>query len=181
MDINGGEIAPGELEKESKLQVFDDGNFAFLNLQPGDIQPSVVGDYDFIAKVSSETTTDPMLLKENFFTAVDKITDPKWVQGMAMQGKVPDYEKLTEKVFDELEMGIEGKDFITDVPQQPAMQQPGQPMQPQQGQPLDPQMMDMMIKQAQDQATANQPFNKVSAEMAQAQAMQQNGQQPITR
>jgi hypothetical protein len=51
------------------MVVGTDDNFAFLTLLPEDIQPSIVGDYDFIAAPSSEQLTDPIAMQENFFMA----------------------------------------------------------------------------------------------------------------
>jgi hypothetical protein len=128
VDVMGAPIYPGELERASKLQLGEDENFAFLSLLPEDIQPSIVGDYDFVATTSSETTSDPIALQENFFTALDRVANPLWVQGLAQQNKQLNFPALTEKVFDKLNLGIESKDVLTDL--QPA--QPQQPIQPQQ-------------------------------------------------
>ena len=127
---DGGEpIFPGD-DRKSKLQVNKSGDFAFLKILPEDIQPSVVGDYDFVANVSSEQLTDPAILQENFFNAVDRITTPVWTQGLAAQKKMIDFESATEKIFEKLNLGIEGKDMIEDIPAPEP--QPGQP------QPIDP-------------------------------------------
>jgi hypothetical protein len=66
IDNQGQSIIPGDLETEAKLVVGTDDNFAFLTLMPEDIQPSIVGDYDFIASPSSEQLNDPVALQENF-------------------------------------------------------------------------------------------------------------------
>lgn len=117
VDQNSQPILPGELEKQSKLSVSANGTFAFLSLLPEDIQPSVVGDYDFIATVSSETLTDPDVMQQNFFTALQTVGTPEWTQGLATQKKQLDYLNLTEKVFEKLHLGLEAKNVITDVPQ----------------------------------------------------------------
>lgn len=166
MGINGEEIAPGQLEIESKLKVSPDGNFAFLEVLPEDIQPSIVGDYDFIAKVSSETINDPEIMKQNFFVALEKMNTPVWQQGLASQGKMINYENLTNEVFDQLDMGLEGKEFITQAPPPPQVGPDGQPQMGMGGQPFNPQQIQEMIAQAQGQAEQNLPINKVQNEMA---------------
>lgn len=117
MDMDGQPILPGELDKQSKLQLGGDESFAFLSLLPQDIQPSIVGDYDFIAATSSEQLSDPIALQENFFTALERTRDPQWVQGLAQQGKMLNYVGLTEKVYDKLNLGLESKDVLVDAPQ----------------------------------------------------------------
>lgn len=127
IDPQGNQIIPGDLDTPSKLNIGPDESFAFLNLSPSDIQPSIVGDYDFIASVSSEQLSDPIAMQENFFSALDRVKDPAWVQGLTAQGKTLNYIGLTEKVFDKLNLGLESKDVLTDAQQmQP---QPDQPMQ----------------------------------------------------
>lgn len=129
-DMEGNPIVPGDLQAQSKLQVSSGGDFAFLQLLPDDIQPSIVGNYDFIAQVSQDQLNDPIAMQQNFFTAVDKFTTPQWVQGLATQGKMPNYEALTKKGFDKLNLAIEEKDAVTDIPQQPQVDpMTGQPMQ----------------------------------------------------
>lgn len=125
--LDGQEIMPGELETQAKLQISGDENFAFLTLYPDDIQPAVVGDYDFIATVSSDQLNDPIALQQNFFTALDRVTQPPWQQALQVQGKMINAAALTQKVFDKLQLGLESKDVLTDLPQ--VMPQPGQPMQ----------------------------------------------------
>ena len=128
----GQPIVPGDLGTPAKLQLTSDDGFAFLNLLPQDIQPSIVGDYDFIAANSSEQLSDPIAMQENFFTAMDRTTNPTWVQGLASQGKMPNFAALTEKVYDKLQMGLESKDVITDMPAPQAPVAPQQAMsQPQ--------------------------------------------------
>lgn len=116
-DMEGNEIIPGDLETEAKLEIGAGEEFAFLNLLPEDIQPAVVGDYDFIATVSSDQLMDPIALQENFFAAIEKIKDPAWAQGLATQGKQINYAGLTEKVFEKLQLGLEGKDALLDMQQ----------------------------------------------------------------
>jgi hypothetical protein len=113
-DLEGNEIIPGDLDTQGKLVVGADDNFAFLTLLPEDIQPSVVGDYDFIANPSSEQLTDPIALQENFFVALDRVKDPNWVQGLASSGKKLNYPALTEKVFEKLNIGMELNDVLED-------------------------------------------------------------------
>lgn len=141
--LDGEQLIPGD-ERPSKLEVGADENFAFLNLYPDDIQPSIVGDYDFIASVSSEQLSDPIALQENFFTAIERIQNPDWAQGLAQQGKMINYEALTEKVFDKLNLGLDVKDVLTEIPQQPQMPDPMQ-------QPLDQMGMDQMVADTQVQ------------------------------
>lgn len=124
--IDGEEIAPGDYETPTKLQVSRDDNFAFLNLSPDDIQPSIVGNFDFIASTSSEQLTDPIALQENFFTAVERIKDPAWSQGLAQQGKMINFEGITKKVFEKLNLGIDEKDVIMDIPQPEPQMNPNQ-------------------------------------------------------
>lgn len=140
--LNGEQLVPGD-PMQAKLEVAQDGNFAFLKLYPEDIQPSIVGDFDFVATVSSEQLSDPIALQENFFAAVDRVTAPEFVQGLAQQGKMINYSAIAEKTFDKLQMGIEAKDILTDVPQG---QIPGQPMDPSMmGQPLPPEAIEQMM------------------------------------
>ena len=122
----GMPIVPGDLETQAKMQLGADDNFAFLTLLPEDIQPSIVGDYDFIAAPSSEQLTDPLALQENFFMALDKVNTPQWVQGLATSGKKLNYPALTEKVFEKLNLGIELNDVMED--NQPAPVGPEQLM-----------------------------------------------------
>ena len=117
-DLDGNEIFPGQLDVMSKLEVSPTGEFAFLHLLPEDMQPSIVGDYDFIAKVSSESIDDPAILQENFFTALDKVANPLWVKGLAEQGKALNYADLTSKVFDKLNLGMIESDVLVDIAQQ---------------------------------------------------------------
>ena len=112
--MDGQPIMPGELDVQAKMTVGADDNFAFLTLLPEDIQPSIVGDYDFIAAPSSEQLTDPIALQENFFLALDKVKDPAWTQGLAASGKKLNYPALTEKVFEKLNLGIELNDVMED-------------------------------------------------------------------
>jgi len=127
-DLEGNPIMPGDLETEAKLVYGKDDNFAFLTLMPEDIQPSIVGDYDFIAATSSEQLSDPIALQENFFMALDKVKDPAWVQGLATSGKKLNYAELTEKVFEKLNLGIELNDILEDY-QPPVPQMAGGPME----------------------------------------------------
>jgi len=138
-DMNGTPILPGDMETKAKLEISQDKTFAFLNLYPEDIQPAIVGDYDFIASVSSDQLNDPIAMQENFFLALDKVKDPAWVQGLASQQKQLNYQALTEKVFEKLNLGIEAKDAITNLTPPP------QPGQPQEGQPMPQEEIDAML------------------------------------
>lgn len=122
--MDGESIVPGDDETPTKLQISTDSSFAFLNLLPDDIQPAIVGEYDFIPAVSSEMLSDPIAMQENFFTAIDKVSQPQWVQGLAQQGKQLNYTDLVEKVFEKLNLGLEtNKVIINFQPQQPQEQQ----------------------------------------------------------
>lgn len=122
MTVEGEPIYPGD-DRKAKLEIAKGEGFAFLHLLPDDIQPSIVGDYDFIAQVSSDQINDPIVLQENFFAALDRVSNPQWVQGLQSQGKQLDYATATEKVFDKLQIGIDGRSMI--VPITPPEQQPG--------------------------------------------------------
>lgn len=113
--LDGQTVLPGDLETPTKLELTGDDNFAFLNLFPEDIQPAIVGDYDFIATVSSEQLIDPVALQENFFTAIEKVTNPAWTQGLAQGNKALNYEILTQKVFEKLQLGLEVEDVVKDI------------------------------------------------------------------
>jgi len=115
VDVNGQDIMPGDLGTDAKFKIQEDADFAFLSILPEDIQPAIVGDYDFMPAVSSEQITDQMALTENFFVALDTVKDPAWAQGLAQQGKILDYSSLTEKVFEKLNLGIDSKEVLQDV------------------------------------------------------------------
>lgn len=129
-DMEGNPITPGDTEAKSKLEIGGDENFAFLNLLPEDIQPSIVGDFDWIPVVSQDQLNDPIALQENFFTALDRVSNPAWAQGLAQQGKTINYQLMTQKVFEKLNLGIDSKDVITNAapPPTPQDQQSNQPM-----------------------------------------------------
>ena len=114
-DLNGQPIVPGDLETPSMLQLSSDESFAFLNLLPEQIQPAIVGDYDFIAAPSSEQLSDPAVLQQNFFSALDRVNEPNWIQGLASSGKKLNYSSLTEKVFDKLGLGLEVDEVLEDI------------------------------------------------------------------
>lgn len=115
IDLNGEDIIPGDIEVPSKLTVSSDDSFAFLNLLPDDIQPAIVGDYDFIASVSSEQLIDPIALQENFFTALEKVAHPVWIKGLATQNKQLNFQELTSKIFEKLHLGLETENLVTDL------------------------------------------------------------------
>lgn len=143
--VDGQAIIPGDLETKARLEVSRDGSFAFLNLYPDDIQPSVVGDYDFIPNVSQEQLSDPIAMQENFFAALDRVTNPTWIQGLAQEGQMLNFAGLTQKVFDKLNLGLEAKDVIKDAQPQSV---PGQ-SQPAQG-PLGEQDINAMLEPMQN-------------------------------
>ena len=140
-DMMGNPIVPGDLDTQAKLVVGADDNFAFLTLLPEDIQPSIVGNYDFIASPSSEQLTDPLALQENFFMALEKVNTPEWVQGLAAAGKKLNYPAMTEKIFEKLNIGIELNDVMED--NQPALVGPEQ-MTNQMGNPMEQALNPMM-------------------------------------
>lgn len=115
-DMQGQPIAPGELDRQAKLDVKGDGGFAFLTLLPDDIQPSVVGNYDFIAVPSVDQLTDPSTMQENFFAALDRVSTPEWSQMLFRNGKMLNVMELTPKIFEKLQVGIDGKDVLADFP-----------------------------------------------------------------
>lgn len=131
--ISGEPIFPGDFETPARLQVSKDGNFAFLNVYPEDIQPSIVGDYDFIAVVSSDSIMDPIALQENFFKAIERISNEDWVQGLASQGKQLDYSAITPKIFEKLNIGIDANNVVVDSAQQQPQMPPQMPPMPQMG------------------------------------------------
>lgn len=124
--LDGEPLYPGD-ERPAKMEIGKGESFAFLSLMPEDIQPSIVGDYDFIAQVSSDQINDPIVLQENFFAALDRVSKPEWIQGMAQQGKQLDYASATEKIFDKLQIGVEGRSMITDL-KQPEQNDQSQPL-----------------------------------------------------
>jgi hypothetical protein len=151
--LDGQPIFPGDMETPAKMVTSADDNFAFLTLLPEDIQPAIVGDYDFIAAPSSEQLTDPIALQQNFFLALDKVNNPEWIQGLAAGGKKLNYPALTEKIFEKLNIGIELNDVMED--NTPAPMGPDQ-MQDQ------PNPMDAMIGEG--GATNGQPGTIPGAE-----------------
>lgn len=158
--IDGGEpLIPGD-ERKAKLEISADNQFAFLTIIPEDIQPYIVGDYDFIATVNQDQLNDTIAMQENFFTAVDRVNNPLFVQGLAAEGKQLNYEYMTEQVFDKLKMGLDSKKIIKDI--QPPTQPGGNPEE----QPIGDQQFQDMVGQ--------QPPNP---EDVMAQALQQ-GIQP---
>lgn len=139
IDMEGNPIIPGDLNTESKLQIGPNEEYAFLKLIPDDIQPSIVGDYDFISSVSSDQLNDPIALQENFFTAIDRFSQPQWAQGLAGQKKMLDYASLTQEGFDNLHLGLESKNIVIDIPS-------AQPQQDQsQGMPMSKDQINQMI------------------------------------
>lgn len=145
-DAEGNEIIPGDVDAQTKLNIIND-NFAFLELSPDDIQPSVVGDYDFIPSVSSDQLSDPIAMQENFFVALDRVSGKDWVAGLASQGKQVNYQSLTAKVFEKLNLGIEGDEVLVDIQPPP---QPEQDMNMQQGLPPKLERLPEMMPQEQE-------------------------------
>lgn len=137
IDMQGNPIAPGE-QVSSKLEITGDGGLAFLNLLPDDIQPAIVGDYDFIAQVSSDQLNDPIAMQQNFFMALDRVLNPNFQQILASQNKMLNAEGITKQIFNKLQLGLEERDVLSDAPKQPQIdpntgmpiQDPNQPLTP---------------------------------------------------
>lgn len=111
--LEGEPIVPGE-ETQAKLEISND--FAFLTVLPEDIQPYLAGEYDFIVRSSSEQIDDPVILQENFFMALDRILNPAWQQGLMQQGKTLNYEDITKKIFDKLNLGMDFQGVLVSLP-----------------------------------------------------------------
>lgn len=181
--LDGTPLVPGD-EQPAKLQISPDEQYAFLTILPEDIQPYVVGDYDFIATVNQDQLSDPIAMQENFFTAVDRVNNPLFVQGLQAEGKQLNYQYLSEQIFDKLRLGLDGKKIIKDM-------QPVQPQQDPNAQPIDDQQFsDMVGQQPPDQeqmmtdmlAQGIQPqqgTNPPGQMMAQGQPMSNLPQQPM--
>lgn len=113
---DGEQILPGELEKKAILEISKDEAFAFLHVLPDNIQPSLVGDYDFISTVSVDQLNDPNVMQQNFFSALDRVMTPEWSQLLMRGGKMINATALTPKVFEKLQIGIDGKNVLVDMP-----------------------------------------------------------------
>lgn len=126
--LSGEQIVPGE-QTETKLEVKND--FAFLTVLPEDIQPYLAGEYDFIVRSSSEQIDDPVILQENFFMALDRILNPAWQQGLMQQNKTLNFEDITKKIFDKLNLGMDFQGVLVDAqPQGGELGPDGQPVDP---------------------------------------------------
>lgn len=126
MTVDNEPAIPGD-GTDRKLQVMGNGSFAFLKIYPEDIQPSIVGDYDFVPTVSTEQISDPIALQQNFFQALQQVMKPEIMQGMQAEGKTFNYSGIVKKIFEKLNLGLDEKDILSDFnPQQaqPGMQQP---------------------------------------------------------
>lgn len=122
LNLSGEEVVPGS-EEVRKLDIRDNGNFAFLHVYPDDIQPAVAGDYDFVPTISSEMVNDPIAMQNNFFIALEKVMSPEFIQGLMSEGKQPKYSTIYNKVFEKLNLGFEGDELLTDMaPAQQAQQ-----------------------------------------------------------
>jgi len=113
---DGEQIMPGELEKKAVLEISQDQSFAFLNVLPDNIQPSIVGDYDFIATVGVDQLNDPTVMQQNFFAALDRVLTPEWSQMLYRNGKMVNVLMLTQKIFEKLQVGIDADNVLTDFP-----------------------------------------------------------------
>jgi len=156
-DMEGQPIIPGDLETQGKLQFNKTNDLAFLKLMPEDIQPAIVGDYDFIARVSSDTINDPIALQENFFIAIDRLSNPAWTQGLMSQQKQLNYESLTEDIIEKLNLGIDTDQVLVDMQTQEANQDPS-------AQPMTGDDITNMVNSRQDPLTGgdpNQPITEV--------------------
>lgn len=122
VDIDGNPVLPGDFSKSTKLNISKDGTFAFLTLLPEDIQPSIVGDWDYITSVSSDQLNDPIAMQENFFVAVDRVTNPQYAEGLKLQGKMFDYAAGATEIFNKLNIGLDTKNLIVPLKQQEATQ-----------------------------------------------------------
>lgn len=121
--MDGQSIAPGE-DVQGKLEMGTGNSFAFLNLLPEDIQPSIAGNYDFITVVSSDQLNDPITLQQNFFSGLDRLSTPAWTEGLASQNKQLDYVKATNKVFENLHLGIDADEMVIEKKAPPMQQDP---------------------------------------------------------
>jgi len=129
--VDGEPIAPGDFETPTRMTYEDDNSFAFIELFPEDIQPAIVGDYDFIARVSSDQVNDPVAMQNNLFTAIDRVTKNEWVQGLQLAGKTLNFEKMTKDIFDKLDLGLETSEYVEDIqPQEPIEAPPSQDLMP---------------------------------------------------
>ena len=119
INMNGEPIEPGSPE-QAKLEITSD-NFAFLNLLPDDIQPTIVGDFDFIPQLTSEQLNDPQIMQQNLMLLINQFNTPVWSQGLAAQGKMLNFENLTKNAITKMDLGMEAQDILTKLPQQPQM------------------------------------------------------------
>lgn len=156
-DMEGNEIVPGDMDAKAKLQISSE-NFAFLNLLPDDIQPAIVGDYDFVSSVTSDQLNDPMIVQENINKTIDRYINPVWEKGLASQGKMLNFEYLTTQSIKKLNSNIDDSKIVIDMPQQNIDPATGQPMPPQNGMPPQPTEEDIngMLTQAQEEYQGNQ-------------------------
>lgn len=113
VDMNGEEIFPGS-PTPAKLQIVDD-SFAFYNLMPEDIQPSIVGDYDYQTSVSQNVLTDPIAVQENFFIALEKVLNPAISQGLAQEGKKLNFSEIVKQTFDKMQLGTVADNLISEI------------------------------------------------------------------
>jgi hypothetical protein len=172
--MDGSPIFPGQTDVQGKLEISPDEGFAFLNLMPEDIQPSIVGDYDFIASVSQDQLNDPIAMQQNFFQATDRVMNPQFVQGLAMQGKMPNYEVIAQKTYKNLNLGLEDKDLITQLPQPPQVDpMTGQPIQ--EGQPLNPDQINNALAKPQMEQEAMKQMVQANLEPPMQQGGLPNG------
>lgn len=151
-DMEGNQIVPGDMEAEAKLNIQAEG-FAFLNLLPDDIQPSIVGEYDFVPAITSDQLNDPMLIQDNINKTIDRYMTPLWIQGLAQQGKMLNYEHITRESIKKLNSSVDETKIVVDMPQQQIDPMTGQPVPPQNGIPPQPTEDDIaaMIGQSQEQ------------------------------
>lgn len=143
--LDGQPIVPGDKTTPTILTVNDDNNFAFVQILPESIQESIVGNYDFVATTSTEAVNDPIAMQQNMYEVIQRMSTPEWKEGLAAQGKMLNYLELTQQAFDKLQIGLQAKDLLVDMPQQPQMEQPGMEGMGQPGMPMEgmPQEMPM--------------------------------------
>lgn len=157
INMDGESIFPGD-PQQSKLEITSD-NFAFLNLLPDDLQPSIVGDYDFVPQLSSEQLNDPMIAQQNLSQLLVQFNTPVWQQGLAAQKKMLNYEQLTKDAITKADIGLDANTLLVDLPA------PDQGLEPQ-GQQLGPEHVDAALFNAQqgfeqNQAAAAQSFQPI--------------------
>lgn len=166
IDMEGNPIVPGDTEAQAKLNITSD-SFAFLNLLPEDIQPSIVGNFDFVPSVTSDQLNDPLIVQENINKTLNQYMTPQWIKGLASQGKMLNYEFITRESVKKVNSSIDDTKIVVDMPPPPQIDPTtGQPIPQQNSIPPQPTEEDIaaMIGQSQerymgDQAAAGEYLN----------------------